>query len=407
MADPSIETAPPKEVAAVPPDEARRAPDEVTSICLSGGGYRAMLFHTGALWRLHQTGLLNKIGIFSSVSGGSIANGWLALKWAELSAPDANFEQVYVAGMREIANTTIDFWAVLGGIWNGSIAARVAAAYDRVLFNGRTLQQLPIAPEFIFDSSNLQSGALWRFTREYMGDYKIGYVGKPDIPLSVAVGASSAFPPILSPVILNPPVDSYRPKTPAAAFRDPAYRSRVVLSDGGVYDNLGLEPVIKRARTVLVSDGGSPFASQPKPSGFWPIQIIRVLMCEDNQVRGLRKRDLISRYQLYSALMAASIDPWRIPEAASIARKGTYWGITTHTDDYKTVNGTRPAPGLPCPPNLTEPLARISTRLARMNEKDQEHLINWGYAVTDYAIRTHVEPTIPPATAWPYPRGLS
>lgn len=29
------------------------------------------------------------------------------------------------------------------------------------------------------------------------------------------------------------------------------------LTDGGVYDNLGLEPVWERAQTVLVSDGGA------------------------------------------------------------------------------------------------------------------------------------------------------
>src|SRR5882762_846794 len=106
MADPSAELAAPKEVAA-PTDEWRRYPQEVVSICLSGGGYRAMLFHTGALWRLHQTGLLGRIGIFSSVSGGSIANGWLALNWQALMAPGADFEQLFVAGMREMADTTI------------------------------------------------------------------------------------------------------------------------------------------------------------------------------------------------------------------------------------------------------------------------------------------------------------
>jgi NTE family protein len=90
-----------------------------------------------------------------------------------------------------------------------------------------------------------------------------------------------------------------------------------------------------------------------------------------------------------------------------VARKGTYWGITTHAADYKKPDGTRPAPGLPCPPELTEPLAHISTRLARMKEKDQEHLINWGYAVCDYAIRTHLDETIAAATKWPYARGLN
>jgi NTE family protein len=402
MADPSAELAPPGEVEVTPQDEWRRFPDDVSSICLSGGGYRAMLFHTGALWRLHQVGLLQNIRIFSSVSGGSITNGWLALKWAELIRPGASFESVFVPKIREMAHTTVDVWAVLGGIWTGSIAARVAAAYDRVLFDGATLRDLPAAPApvFVYDSSNLQTGALWRFTREYMGDYKVGYVQQPDLPLSVAVGASSAFPPILSPVILHPPVDRYDPKYPTK-LTDPDYRSRIVLSDGGVYDNLGLEPIIKRARTVLVSDGGSPFQTKPKPCGFWPVQIIRVLMCEDNQVRGLRKRDLMDRYKLCSALEKANFPLWTTPDTASVARKGTYWGITTEVANYHT------APGLPCPPDATHRLATLSTRLANMKDADQERLINWGYAVTDYAIRAYVDNKVTPADKWPYPRGLS
>ena len=263
--------------------------------------------------------------------------------------------------------------------------AAVAAAYDRVLFKGTKLAQLPAAPLFIYDSSNLQTGALWRFTREYMGDYKIGYVDKPDLPLSVAVGASSAFPPILSPVVLKSP-GTFRPAEPPPALRDPRYRSRVTLSDGGVYDNLGLEPIIKRARTVLVSDGGSPFKTQPRPCGFWPLQIIRVLMSEDNQVRALRKRGLIDRYQLYTGLRSQEhrpvVDSRTRPRSRARAPTGASPPMRTTT---------RHKGGLPCPAALTEPLARISTRLARMKEADQEHLINWGYAVCDYAIRSHVD----------------
>jgi NTE family protein len=401
MADPSVEIAPPREIAVPSAAEKQRyIPADVSSIALSGGGYRAMLFHTGALWRLHETGILQKIGIFSSVSGGSITNGWLALNWDALKVNGAQFEQVFVPGIREMANTTIDIWAILGGIWTGTIPKRVAAAYDRVLFKGRTLQQIPASPLFVYDSSNLQTGALWRFTRDYMGDYKVGYVQKPDLPLSFAVGASSAFPPILSPVILNSP-GRFEPPEPPPALQDPRYRSRVVLSDGGVYDNLGLEPIIKRARTVLVSDGGAPFETTPRPSGFWPLQILRVLSCEDNQVRGLRKRDLIDRYELHAALEEKRFPIWEDPGTANLARKGTYWGITTDVAGYPT------KPGLDCPTTLTERLAKLSTRLARTSERDQENLINWGYAVCDYAIRAHLDKSIAPATKWPYARGLN
>ncbi len=83
-----------------------------------------------------------------------------------------------------------------------------------------------------------------------------------------------------------------------------------MLADGGVYDNLGLEPIIKSARTVLVSDGGSPFKTKPRPS--WLLAGAdhpRACSTEDNQVRGLRKRDLIDRYQLHTALRSRQRRP--------------------------------------------------------------------------------------------------
>ena len=40
-------------------------------------------------------------------------------------------------------------------------------------------------------------------------------------------------------------------------------------------------------------------------------------------------------------------------------------------------------------------LAAISTRLKRMEDKLQERLINWGYAVCDAALRKHVDQQLP------------
>ena len=70
------------------------------------------------------------------------------------------------------------------GLVFGSAAARVARALDRALFKGATLQDLPDQPLFIFDATNLQSGALWRFCKFYMGDHKVGRVFSPDISLA-------------------------------------------------------------------------------------------------------------------------------------------------------------------------------------------------------------------------------
>jgi len=88
--------------------------------------------------------------------------------------PGARFEEVFVSGMRRMAREPVDIPAVLRGVALGRVARQVAAAYDRVLFDGALLQSLPDNPRFIFTSANLQSDALWRFSKPYMGDYKVG-----------------------------------------------------------------------------------------------------------------------------------------------------------------------------------------------------------------------------------------
>src|SRR5437867_2725601 len=64
--------------------ERKERPAEGIALCLSGGGYRAMLFHVGALWRLNDLGYLPKLNRVSSVSGGSITAGVLAMNWTAL-----------------------------------------------------------------------------------------------------------------------------------------------------------------------------------------------------------------------------------------------------------------------------------------------------------------------------------
>ena len=80
--------------------------DGVAVICLSGGGYRAMVFHLGALWRLNEAGLLKGIDWISSVSGGSITAGLLGLKWKALDFDEAR-----------IARRTKPRWSTRSGAW--------------------------------------------------------------------------------------------------------------------------------------------------------------------------------------------------------------------------------------------------------------------------------------------------
>lgn len=360
------------------------------ALCLSGGGYRAMLFHLGTLWRLNELGYLPKLERVSSVSGGSITAGVLAKRWGELAFDDegvaGNFEATVADDLLALAGKTIDVWAVLGGLFSfSSIARRVAAAYRRELFGARTLQDLPDEPQFVLNATNLQTGELWRFSKARMADYRVGEVPTPDVELAAAVAASSAFPPVLSPLRMKlaPGAVVGFPGEPPPPLQRPPYTTRIVLSDGGVYDNLGLQQATGFPQ-VLVSDGGAKTADAPRPSGFWLLQMVRVFKVVDNQVLALRKSRLISSYT-----------------QANEPLLGAYWGIRTLIADYGVET-------LPAPPERTLELAETPTRLARLSEECQHRLVNWGYAVCDAAMRAHVlpPPPPPPPPKFPFPEGV-
>src|SRR5437870_10246352 len=124
--------------------------EEGIALCLSGGGYRAMLFHVGALWRLNQLAYLPKLNRISSVSGGSITAGMLGKNWSLLEFDNGiatNFDPLLVQPIRAFAGRTIDQGAVFGGILlPGTISDKVAAEYREHLFGDATLQALPTDP---------------------------------------------------------------------------------------------------------------------------------------------------------------------------------------------------------------------------------------------------------------------
>ena len=288
-------------VAWIPTDDRQRKPAPGMALCLSGGGYRAMVFHVGAIWRLYEAGLLKSIERISSVSGGSITAGLLGLTWSKLSFDPtklkSDFVDHFVSPVRALARETIDADAIIFGLaLPGSISERIAAAYDRHLFHGATLQDLPDKPRLVINATNVQSGALWRFMKPYMRDYRVGEVRQPKVPLAHAVGASSAFPPVLSPVELRFDPNSFTAKSGEDLQREP-FTSRVILTDGGVYDNLGLETAWKRHDTILVSDGGSRLEAEAEPKSDWARHSYRILNVIDNQVRSLRKMQVIASYK--------------------------------------------------------------------------------------------------------------
>lgn len=362
----------------------RGGPEPGVALCLSGGGYRATLFHAGALWRLNELGYLPKLDRISSVSGGSVTAGLLGARWGRLrfnsQGISGSFEEEIIAPLRAFTSRTLDATAIAGGILlPGTAAGHAVAAYRRHLLGDATLQDLPDRPRFVITATNVQSGALWRFMKPYMRDYRVGEVRDPTVELAVAVGASAAFPPVLSPVVLELDEAAYTSNSGLDLQRRP-FTTDVVLTDGGVYDNLGLETAWKRYQTILISDAGAKAGVEAESARDWIRHAARALTLINDQVVTLRKRQVVESFR-------------------QGLRDGAYWGTRTDVSHYGL------ADALDCPFDKTTELANIPTRLKRLEDDIQERLINWGYAVCDAAMRMHVL-SGPCPTRFPYPIGV-
>jgi NTE family protein len=372
-----------------------------TGLALSGGGYRAMLFNLGSVWRLNDMGWLRRLDIVTSVSGGSILNGVLATRWAKLDWNAAgvatNFSEIVAQPVRAIAGTTLDVVAGLKGVFSvfSTIADKVTDAYDRHLFGGARLQRdiAPFekgrTPRFLFYATSLQTGSNVRIERKRLADYRIGEIPNPDLPVARVVTASSAFPPLLSPVALDLDPEAWQPLQGASLFDRQEFKRRLLLTDGGVYDNMGLEAIWDRCKTVLVSDAGAPFEAQTDPPAHWTRQAIRVLDIVTEQTRALRRRMLMQTFQ-------QNHEEGRTDERPA-ARRGTYWGIKTQIGAYGVDH-----PLTDDNANTTA-LQQIRTRLNKFTPIEQGQLINWGYALTDAAMRKYVDAANTAPSQWPIP----
>lgn len=415
------------------------------ALSMSGGGFRAMLYHIGALRRLNDAGLLAEIEVVSSVSGGSITAGMLAKAWPDLEfeqrdgergAPirvAANLDELVEAPLAALAATTVDITSVLAGFFpGGSAADRVATFYDTELYRGVELPDLERQvsksargpalriPQFIFNATNLQTGELWQFRPRAMGGPVVGWTDPARVRLAHAVAASSAFPPFLSPLYLRPEnlepqswhncrlethVHATDPDLHTGRSLEPGeeaeFRHEVLLTDGGVRDNLGLVAVLQinrrrneqghRELDILASDAGRSFGPERDPSTNWLAQGYRILGIATNEpdllrieslvLRAVTRGDEESRASVCREGTPAQWPRWR--KELCLKGDAAYWSSERIPPEHEGYS-TQPA-------ELIErehirALGRLPTRLAEMAQERQRRLINWGYLSAHYGL---------------------
>lgn len=256
-------------------------PDLKIGLALSGGGSRAIAFHLGCLRALHEAGLLERVIVLSTVSGGSVIGALYAASNEPFPEFEARVRKVLTNGLAwptiRTAFTTTEglkallCFAVMGAAnlllltiskaawllsflvaaehrkkwqlenWHvpfRRFASRTTIfrkAVDDELFKGLPLCGLSEQkPSLVINAAELRTGSAFYFTAKESGSWRLGRLAKTDISLADAVTASAAYP------LFLPTLDVYWPFNKRDGSRR---QERISLTDGGVYDNLGLSPL--------------------------------------------------------------------------------------------------------------------------------------------------------------------
>ena len=387
-------------------------------LCLSGGGYRAALFHLGALRRLDELGVLAQVRTISAVSGGAIIANLLAdprLVWpeppgetAELPGdrprraarrdrrpprreahdPDGpgsahqprlrdgrvqGFEELVAAPLAELTQRNIRTPALLTRLlpwrWpmpDGATRALADQFADAVPWWSTPLRDIGIGgPTVVTGATEIAYGVDWIFagpSAEHphgrVGDYRVGYAAPPpDIRVADTIAASCAFPPYFEPMAFDGNVlrltgGHHGPEDEQARA---GIRESLRLTDGGVYDNLALEPVWKNHATVLVSDGGSVFRAHTERTVFG--RLLRIMAVSSSGGTSVRLR-------------------WLHASFARAALAGVTWSLDTHVRQSY-------------PQATLEVVNAIRTDLDAFSRVERHVLERHGYLVADAAIHRH------------------
>lgn len=221
-------------------------------LALSGGGFRATAFGLGALRALRDRGVLSQVAVVSGISGGSLLTAMWAYGPDKFDEFDATVTTMLRTGLqnelirraltprriaRNLASTT---GALLPGpIRRTQRSTRTEALVDALLareFGTRALNDVTHPGlETIISATDLASGNAVRFGSTGSSCSPYGLINE-DVLVADAVASSAAFPAILPQL------------TRTYTFTrqdDQTQQTRTVrMTDGGVYDNLGLSPML-------------------------------------------------------------------------------------------------------------------------------------------------------------------
>lgn len=272
-------------------------------IALSGGGIRAAVFHLGLFKWLAEKNLLEEVKRVSTVSGASLCVGMIYshnnLKWPT----SKEFLSTVLPTVENILLTyDLQCSALLKLIvspmhWNEKVNV-IAKTLEHKWGVKGNLSQLTGDVMWYINCTTYETGKRFRFCKDNMGDYILGYVEKPDILLSDVMAASAGFPIFIGPYSLRTQDYQWMPSKFAGDNWKPP--SKVIhLWDGGVYDNLGLGSIFdaknggtlkNNLSSIIVSNASASISLYNRRTGVSPRNLKRLLDISMDQVTALHSR---------------------------------------------------------------------------------------------------------------------
>lgn len=271
-------------------------------IALSGGGVRAAVFHLGVLKRMAETGLWDQISFLSTVSGGSLAAGLIFSRngnqWpTSQQYLDRILPEIHELLIRKDLQLRSVFRLFMKPWYIRAKANIVEESIRKDWGVTGSLQELSDHPRWIINATCYETGKNWRFMKKRMGDYISGYVMIPDIPISVAMACSAAFPVLIGAFRMKtkPYIWSKYSKDRQDKQGLPILNT-IHLWDGGLYENLGIESLLKGdeprdgVNFIIVSDASGTLEVEKRVSFMVKNQLARLMNIAVDQVRSVRIR---------------------------------------------------------------------------------------------------------------------
>jgi|ERR1700733_3754330 NTE family protein len=287
-------------------------------LALSGGGSRAIAFHLGCLRALNKLGLLDRVEVLSTVSGGSVIGAYfhacICTEGHDFASFEVKIRELLARGLvwpmfRKLFSP-VGAKVILAFLASGGIALAMAvikllfaavkpitptvvaaqferfelrsplhrfasrttlleAVLDELLFGGVTLTGLSARPHLVVNATELRTGSAFRFGTLESGSWRWGKLHRNDASVAHAVAASASYP------LFLPAFDETLTFEKDGALK----RSRVILTDGGVdlHSNLRLGSIWVKSGTEIETGASfslnlsANFVALPGESGSFSI----------------------------------------------------------------------------------------------------------------------------------------